>query len=355
MELVLADDFTGAAEIAGIAARTGFETILTLQPFSPIAERRAIRVIDTNTRALPDAEAAARLAEICSRFPSPRPAALYKKIDSVLRGPVASEVEAVLDALDLRAAVVVPANPTRGRTIRKGRYYIDGVPLDETAFGRDPHHPATTSLVRERVGPSERLRLPDASSETDLVAIAAQLAPDELPVGGADFYRACRGIEDRPAGPESFSGKNRRLWLGGSQANREARDRHFASHGVRTIDLAPADDPDTVSKRAAASLAGGHSVALELPRAPHPSPAELETLLSRTAVMTIERVKPDVLLAEGGATARAVSEQAGWLEFSIAGELAPGVVALRPTSDRAAPLFVVKPGSYPWPDACFAP
>ena len=66
---------------------------------------------------------------------------MFKKVDSVLRGPVAAEIEAALDGLGLDRAVLVPANPSRGRIIRDGAYFMDGVPLDETEFADDPMHP----------------------------------------------------------------------------------------------------------------------------------------------------------------------------------------------------------------------
>ncbi|HWP40899.1 MAG TPA: nucleotide-binding domain containing protein, partial [Tepidisphaeraceae bacterium] len=58
----------------------------------------------------------------------------------------------------------------------------------------------------------------------------------------------------------------------------------------------------------------------------------------------------DLMLLEGGATASAVCRRLGWDTFAILGELAPGAVAMRPQS-REAPDIIVKPGSYPWPQA----
>lgn len=65
---------------------------------------------------------------------------IYNKTDSVLRGNVTHEVEAVIQALGLDGVLLVPANPSLGRTIEGGRYFVRGRPLHETEFARDPRH-----------------------------------------------------------------------------------------------------------------------------------------------------------------------------------------------------------------------
>jgi uncharacterized protein YgbK (DUF1537 family) len=55
------------------------------------------------------------------------------------------------------------------------------------------------------------------------------------------------------------------------------------------------------------------------------------------------------LVVEGGATAAAISEAADWTSFNVAGEWAPGVIALHPINAPQI-LFTIKPGSYHWPE-----
>src|SRR5439155_544492 len=66
---------------------------------------------------------------------------IYKKIDSALRGPVLAEVQASMNQRRLDTALLLPQNPSRGRTIESGQYLINGVPIDQTDFARDPDHP----------------------------------------------------------------------------------------------------------------------------------------------------------------------------------------------------------------------
>ena len=72
---------------------------------------------------------------------------IYKKIDSTLRGNVAQETLAVLDAMKGDAAVIVPAFPAEGRTTVGGYHLLKGVPLERTEVARDPHSPIFQSHI----------------------------------------------------------------------------------------------------------------------------------------------------------------------------------------------------------------
>jgi uncharacterized protein YgbK (DUF1537 family) len=72
---------------------------------------------------------------------------IYKKIDSTLRGNVARETLAVLDAMEGDAAVIVPAFPSEGRTTVGGYHLLKGVPLERTDVARDPHSPIFQSHI----------------------------------------------------------------------------------------------------------------------------------------------------------------------------------------------------------------
>jgi uncharacterized protein YgbK (DUF1537 family) len=56
-----------------------------------------------------------------------------------------------------------------------------------------------------------------------------------------------------------------------------------------------------------------------------------------------------MICAEGGATAAAVARALGWTRFAVGRELAGGVVELQPVMD-GAPQFIIKVGSYDWPE-----
>ena len=72
---------------------------------------------------------------------------LYERTDSQLRGDVGAGLEAVMTAVGARRRAFIPAYPKTGRTTRAGRQYVNGVPLEESSFGRDPLEPADESYV----------------------------------------------------------------------------------------------------------------------------------------------------------------------------------------------------------------
>lgn len=76
---------------------------------------------------------------------------IYKKTDSALRGNIGCELNAVMDASGEACLIFAPAFPQMGRVTRRGIHYIDGVPVADSVFGKDPFEPVTESSVREIV------------------------------------------------------------------------------------------------------------------------------------------------------------------------------------------------------------
>src|SRR5438874_911312 len=143
--LAIADDLTGAAEIAGLGVRYGLPTQLTRR--SSARPTAALTVIDTDSRLLPPSDAASTVSDSIQHLPTRNFDIIYKKTDSLMRGPLLAEIEALMAALDKRAAILVAQNPSRGRTVQGGEYRIDGVPLHKTSLANDPEYPATSANV----------------------------------------------------------------------------------------------------------------------------------------------------------------------------------------------------------------
>ena len=71
----------------------------------------------------------------------------YKKMDSTIRGNIAVETLAMLEALDMDAAVIIPAFPQEGRTTIGGYHLLKGIPIERTEFARDPRAPIYESHI----------------------------------------------------------------------------------------------------------------------------------------------------------------------------------------------------------------
>ena len=104
--VVIADDITGAAEIAGIAHRYGLRTILSLSS-SPLGGNEGgfdadVIVIATDARSYGPEEAARMMKEAMSSIPLEGGTwGVFHKVDSALRGNVKEELDAILSAPSL--------------------------------------------------------------------------------------------------------------------------------------------------------------------------------------------------------------------------------------------------------------
>jgi uncharacterized protein YgbK (DUF1537 family) len=146
---IIADDLTGATDSGLQLARLG-------NPAPVVFDAREIRridcevaVVDTDSRSLSPRAAYQRVWEATSTVQEARPAHLFKKIDSTLRGNIGAEIDAILDVSGIRMAVVAPAFPQIGRTTLLGTHYLYGVPVHQSEIGKDPISPVSESNIAE--------------------------------------------------------------------------------------------------------------------------------------------------------------------------------------------------------------
>lgn len=357
--LVLADDLTGAAEVAAIAHQSGLKAVvMTSRPTRQGSGDADVVVYDTDTRLLPPGLASRRTKSLLRRLKAQTMVGVFIKTDSVLRGPVRAGLEAAAAVLGRPRTLLVPANPSLGRVIRDGRYAIDGIPLHETAFARDPHHPAFSSVVTDLLGSAKDvptvclapgaalaptgLMVGDSWQGDQITAWAAQIDATTLPAGGADFFRAWLQRQNRPGSkPARFKlPTGAALLLHGTMVV-SAGSTALIFHGLRA--------PST--KHAAFELRRWGAAAITA--APVTKKDPLAPAIVSRAFATLARELHETaafrhLLIAGGATAAAVLPGLLWDSMKVVRVWAPGVVTLQPAAD---PGFVVtlKPGSYPWP------
>lgn len=148
--MVIADDLTGAAEIGGIVLRHGLsvEIVHTLE--TPL--RKDVRILNTNTRSLKEDEALSHLKDLFSANSTPQWDWIYLKFDSALRGHIATEISFYREIFKKEKIVFCPVNPSLGRVIVDGLYWVDGKPIAETDFARDPEFPIVRSDILEVLG-----------------------------------------------------------------------------------------------------------------------------------------------------------------------------------------------------------
>ncbi len=142
---VIADDFTGAAEIGGIGLRHGLNVVIETEPMDN--SEADLLIIATDTRSMDKGEAEPYIARITKQLMDFRPDFIFKKIDSVLRGNISEELVAQMKVMQLNRSVIIAANPVFKRIIKDGRYFIDGIPLDQTCFSSDSQYPIQSANV----------------------------------------------------------------------------------------------------------------------------------------------------------------------------------------------------------------
>lgn len=148
--LIIADDFTGALDTGVQFAASGANTRVVTNASYDLCQLDPsvqVLVIDAETRHLAPQKAYDIVYDITRRAVDLNIPYLYKKTDSALRGNIGSELTAMIDAARGKTLSFLPAFPKMKRWTKEGIHYIDGVPVDESVFGKDPFEPVTCSHV----------------------------------------------------------------------------------------------------------------------------------------------------------------------------------------------------------------
>jgi uncharacterized protein YgbK (DUF1537 family) len=140
---IIADDLTSATDCGIQVARSGLRTLVLLGEYriTPESQETDVISIDTDTRGMPANVAYRIVKETTLRIRRDAYENIYKSLDSTLRGNLGAEIDAVMDAYDFDLAAIAPAFPFYGRTTVNGRHFLNGIPLTETEFARDPRSP----------------------------------------------------------------------------------------------------------------------------------------------------------------------------------------------------------------------
>lgn len=127
--VVFSDDLTGAHNIGVEFAGYGFKTVA----FERVPDQTDadVLIINTNSRYMPRDAAynAVHGAAVALFATGAAPDVLVKKIDSLLRGNIGAEIDAVLDATGLDRSLVAMASPRLNRTTIGGYQLYNGVPI----------------------------------------------------------------------------------------------------------------------------------------------------------------------------------------------------------------------------------
>lgn len=91
MIAVIADDFTGAAELAGISLRYGLKVSLFTREVKDTGAD--VLIVSSDSRSMNREEALQETRHLLEQLIALNPSMIYKKTDSVMRGYVAEELK----------------------------------------------------------------------------------------------------------------------------------------------------------------------------------------------------------------------------------------------------------------------
>jgi uncharacterized protein YgbK (DUF1537 family) len=370
---IIADDLTGACDTGCLFAGRG--PVGVEAPPALAARDRAVVAVDTESRALAAGAAAAALRAMAERLRGRLGAgAVFKKIDSTMRGAVAAELTALLEHGELFSrALVCPAFPAERRVVTHGHLLVGSVPVHESPIGRDPAFRAGTSglaallaggapvvplgLDEVRAG-SEKIAhvleqhpgalvAADGETDADLASLAAAClaVPGTLAAGSAGLGSALSRALGLAGPAVALPPGTARLVVVGSlhPASRAQLDA-LARAGLAVVraDGRGHEDPEP----AMAALAAGRPAVM----ASAATPVSREAVafhLARATAAIVERARPDLVAVTGGDTAYALIQALRPRSFDLLGAPADGLALGRLVLDGGRALsLLTKAGGF---------
>lgn len=397
---VIADDYTGATDVASAIRGSGLSTALLFGPSSagsPAPDGEAV-VVGLKSRTIPPDEAVRVSLDVLAWLTERGASRIYFKycstFDSTDAGNIGPVADALLDTLGGEVTVVCPASPEHGRTVYQGHLFVGSQLLSESPMRDHPLTPMRDSdlvavlgrqtargvalidlatirrgarAIRERlaglVADGTRYAVVDVVDDDDLASIAAAVGDAPLATGGAGLARhlAIGLARDRAAragrhaaafapafGPAADLPPGRTLILSGSLSKRtgEQIDAALAA-GIPAFGLDPAHNTgealDWLAANGAAPAALVHSWAPRHERSAARS-SEIEATMAAIACAAATRGFARIVVA-GGETAGAVVEALGIDRAVVVAEEDRGVPWLLAPSDPPLALLL-KSGNF---------
>ena len=150
---LIADDFTGATDVASMLVRAGMRTVQVIGvPDGPAPDADAV-VVALKTRTIPAAEAVRESLAALRWLQAAGMRQCYFKycstFDSTPAGNIGPVTEALMDALGTAFTIACPAFPENGRTVFRGHLFVDDELLSDSGMRKHPLTPMTdANLVR---------------------------------------------------------------------------------------------------------------------------------------------------------------------------------------------------------------
>jgi uncharacterized protein YgbK (DUF1537 family) len=407
---VIADDFTGATDVASMLVRAGMRTVQVIGVPEGAAPDADAVVVALKTRTIPAADAVAESLAALRWLQAAGMRQCYFKycstFDSTPAGNIGPVTEALMDALGAPFTIACPAFPENGRTIFRGHLFVGDELLSDSGMRHHPLTPMTdanlvrvlqsqsrrsvglirydtiaqgVAAVRDRIVALQRdgfaLAVADATTNDDLRTLAAACADLPLLTAGSGLalglpaLYADRGwlvpdaqaaaLDPAPGRAAVLAGSCSTATNGQVQRWRDANRPSFAvdpralARGEPVADaalaFAQAQGDQPVLVYATASAADLQAVQSEL--GAMQAGALVEACLARVARGLVDGGVRRLVVA-GGETSGAVVQALGVAQLRIGAAICPGVPWTQ--AERATggtPLHLaLKSGNFGGPD-----
>lgn len=355
MIAVIADDFTGAAELAGIALRYGLSVELFADSITECGAD--VLVVSTDSRSLTKDRALVVTVQTVKQVLQLKPDWIYKKTDSVLRGYVVDELKMQLQLMGMEKAFLLPANPSLGRTITNGEYFIAGKRINETAFKDDPEFPVSSSFVtailkNEVVLVNQRSAMPakgivvgEAGTVAAVKAWAGCLDNNWLFAGAGDFFTALLERTYQQVASPEVKMLSPHLYVCGTAFDERKKIIQQLNRQQQCVAYLPNELNEAWLQEAGNRIKVNNKLVIAIDESKLPATV-LRKKMAKAVKEIIEQNGVQEIFIEGGSTAAAVLQQLQLTQLKLVNELSRGVVRM-----KAHGLYItVKPGSYQLPE-----
>ena len=410
----IADDFTGATDLANNLVRSGMRVVQTigvpLAPLAPLAADVDAVVVALKSRTIAPADAVAQSLAALRWLQAQGAQQVYFKVcstfDSTPQGNIGPVTDALMDALGASFVAVTPAFPDNQRAVFKGHLFVGDVLLSDSGMRKHPLTPMTdANLVRvlqaqtrrrvgliehcvvsrgaaaiaERMAQLQRdgvgMAIVDAVRNEDLVQLGQALKGHALVTAGSGVaigLPANWGLAPSPVVAALPAPAGAQAIVSGScSVATNGQVAHARAAGVPVFEVDPlqlAAGADVASQALAwarARLAAGPGPVLVTATAEASQLQAVQAQLgaSRAGELvehtlgTIGRglVQLGVrqLVVAGGETAGAVVQALGITQLQIGAQIDPGVpwcAAMSPAADGQTLHIALKSGNFGTPD-----
>lgn len=372
----VADDFTGATDLAMMLRASGHRVVVAIEDAQLDAEQLEAAdavVIALKTRTAPVADAVSRSRAAISRLQGWGATRFYVKycstFDSTDHGNIGPVLDAAREMLGAQRCVVVPSLPANGRRVREGLLFVHEQLLEDSPMRHHPLTPMTRSRVADLLRPQTTgevaeihrttiLEGPDAlraaldeapapyvvldtDTDADLATIGAATGEDVLVSGGSGLALGIPGPTGAASDWEPPEPGRRAVLCGSVSAQSLAQIADAArTQPVHVIDVrAAATDPSAAAAQILEWIDAQETGAIPVVCAARtredvlPSgalgetdPAAIvEAVIAGVAGGLVGSGRSSALIVAGGESSGAVVGALGATALRIGPEIAPGV------------------------------